>query len=208
MNTKGDKAAASKRKILGKAALISRPAFADLTDDYKEAIINHPSCEQAFKDAAKEVRLSVTGFSCAIVDAFKRLLPELNDNELNVSEGEAEYKPLFDLLTESYADRYECNTGLFILMMTILRKKAGKLYCDTIQERADIFVACDEIKKEMQELLIPIRDKCVLDFYNAADQDEWDEIRDFVKHRKDPRSMGMPGNQNIGTYSAGPANRM
>lgn len=176
---------------------IGRVKFEDLTDEYKEAIVNHASCFDKFKTLAGEARVSVSEHSELIISSFSKLLPELPDTQLNVAEGEKEFKPLFDILTEKYEGTYPVNTGLFILMMTLIRKSAGKLYCSSINERLLVFRACDKIAEEMQNLLIPIRDKCIAEFYETCTQDEWDEVRDTVKHRADPKNQGMPGNMGV-----------
>lgn len=179
---------------------IGSPKLEDLGDDYKQAIVNHPDCKAIFEKLMSEGKLSVSKNSKTIIAAFNKLLPELSDNQLNISESAQEYEPLFDLLTGNHTGVYPVNTGLFILMMTLLRKNAGKLYAATIKERLGIFHACDAVSAEMKELLIPVRDKCIKDFYEAATVEQWDDVRDMVKHHNNPKSHGMPGNQGVANF--------
>ena len=176
-----------------------KKALSELSQLHKDAIFNHEGCRSVFDARIKEVKLPVTKELKLVVDAFKSVLPELSDAQLNLSDVDGEYEQLISLLNNSGNIGDECPThqGIIILMCNQIRKQPGKIYTDKLQERMDVHSAGKAVLKSITELYEPIRDTCIAEWYEKATDDEMLDINITVKHRSDPQGQGMPGNGHV-----------
>lgn len=186
----------SKSKVPGKPKVI---ALSELSDNWKDAIFNHEDCRKVFDERIKDVRLEVSVASEVLIGFFETLLPELSDNNLNLSDVDGEYEQMVNLIDGSNCEDgdYTVHPGIFLLMVNKLRANPGKNYCKTILERLECFNACNAVQKAIKALEIPIRDACIAEFYENITEDQRDDVRATVKRLEDPRNAPMPGNQGI-----------
>ncbi len=179
-------------------------SIADFVEEYgegfKDAIFNHEEAKAMFDERIKAIRLTATPESFLVIKAFRKLLPELSDNTLNLSDVDGEYQQLVSLLTKKNETEYTQHPGIFILMVNTLRKNPAKLYCDNIGERQCVFIACSAVLKSIKALHEPIRDAVINEFWDAATDDQKADIRSIAKHHMNPSAAGMPMNGAIPQY--------
>jgi hypothetical protein len=172
--------------------------LSELSQLHKDAIFNHEACKKVFDERIKEVKLPVTEELKTVVDAFKCVLPELTDGNLNLSDVDGEYEQLIDILERDGGEiGTECPThqGIIILMCNQLHKQPGKIFAANLQTRNKVHSARKALLKSITGLYEPIRDKCVEEWYENATENEIMDINIIVRHRENPQDMGMPGNQ-------------
>lgn len=175
---------------------VPRLPLSELSEIHKEAIFNHEECKKVFDERIQEVKLTVTDKTKVLIAAFKCVLPELSDKQLNLSDVDGEYEQLIEVLNteRNDGDIYPTHPGIFILMANLARQQPAKVYAADIANRCKVFTACKEVLKAVKALEVPVRDACVAEFYEKATQDQLDDIRITVKHRENPQGHGMPGN--------------
>ena len=170
-----------------------KPELETMSDTAKEFMFE--KCREQFSEAIKLVKLPVSDHSKRVVSAFEKLMPELSDQTINLNDVDGEYKQLTDLLTTKYEGEYPTNVGIFLLICNQLTKSAGKLYGSiTPVNRLLVNESIKEVYKAIKALQVPIRDKCITEWFEKATMDDLDDIRLMVKHREDPKDFGMPGN--------------
>jgi hypothetical protein len=174
--------------------------LSELSQLHKDAIFNHEGCRKEFDARIKEVKLTVTPELKSIVAAFKCVLPELSDAQLNLSDVDGEYEQLISLLQDDGGTiGNECPThqGIIILMCNQIRKQPEKVYAANLETRLNVHSAGKTVLKSITELYEPIRDTCIAEWYEKATDDEMLDINITVKHRQDPQGQGMPGNGGV-----------
>jgi len=176
-----------------------KKALSELSDLHKEAIFNHEDCRKVFEERIQDVKLGVTPNSARVIAEFAKLLPELSDSNLNLSDVDGEYEQLISIVDGHFAsnDVYPVTPGIFILMCNQIRKSPAKLYCDGLGDRLSTFTACKEVLKAVKGLSEPVRDQCIAEFYENATDEQLLDINITVRHRENPQGQGMPGNQGL-----------
>ena len=174
----------------------ARPELSELSELHRDAIFNHEDCKALFDEKIKAIKLPCSEHSRNLIDSFARLLPEISDNALNLSDVEGEYGQLVDLIEKPYkiGEEYPTHPGIFILMANLIRKIPAKQYCDSLEERLETYTSCTKVLKSVKALNEPVRDACMAEFYAAATEDQLADIRAIVKHHENPKGHGMPGN--------------
>ena len=161
--------------------------------NFREAVFNYEDCKELFGEKLKVLHMPVSDDTKLIVAAFNKLLPELSDTSLNLTN--EEYESLFELLQSEYTGEYPQHIGIWALLPKLIIKSPGGLYSANNGERLAIYKACTAITKTAWDLQQPARDEAIAEFWAVATLDQIDEIRDTARHRNNPRMMGMPGNQ-------------
>ncbi len=181
----------------------SKTPFAELTDNFKLGLFNHEECKKLFEQRIKDARLKVSEHTKLICETFLRLLPELSDATLNLSDKPGEYEQLIALLRTNHkvGTTYETHQGIFMLMVNQIRRNAGKMYMYkpmNLLERENIFIACRETFQALEDMLIPVKDACISEFYESATPDQLADVRAVVKHHEQAAAGGgMPGNGGV-----------
>lgn len=182
-------------------------SIADFVDEYgegfKDAIFNHEDCKKLFDERIKAIRLDVTDTSIVVIAAFRSLISEISDNQLNLSDVDGEYDQLINLLSDTHKerDKFTQHPGIFILMINTIRKNPAKLYdCVNLQNRRIVFLACSSVLSSIKALHEPIRDAVINEVWEVLTDDQKADIRAVAKHHANPQGMGMPMNGGIPQY--------
>lgn len=175
--------------------------FEELSDTYKEVMFHQDKCRESYNERIKSVRLPVSSDSLCVISAFAKVLPELSDSQLNLSDVDGEYEQLIKAITTTHKKgNHEVHPGILMLMCNTIQRQPAKQYSESIEDRLRVFIATQATKKALTALNDPIREECLKEFHDAATADELADIRSIVKHHESPQNAGMPGNGMVKQY--------
>lgn len=178
-------------------AELSKPITKDFSPEKLDAIFGHPDCQKLFNERAAEVRIAKSVNATSVKRCISLLMPEISYKELDFTPQE------FTILLSAFTGNQDLDihTGIIIKVINIILASRPKDFCITYshEDYLSAISACHSVRKEIDDLIIPIRDEVVFDFWNNANAALQNEINRRVEQMK--QGSKMPGNMDIDMFN-------
>lgn len=178
------------------AELTSKKLTDGITDLKKDCIFNHPDCRKIFEDKVSEVRIDEGNDSAALLAAYGKVHMLIPNSQLNLSDDE------FDQLHAAVVNnRMDIHSGIILKMTQLVGHSQPKDYADNPIGYIKVKHACDAVKKQINDLITPLRDECIETFYTNATNEQLDDIRFREKEANERNKHPMPGNPDMRQFN-------